>query len=319
MRAASAVGALVLLALAVGSPLSHAASAPAVASTIARGVTIMGVRVGGLTGDQAADRARAAFERPLRFTFRGRLWKATPEQVGARAYFDGASRRALAAAPGTQIPLVVAVAGARLRHYVDYLDRTFSRPVRAAGASLVDGHAIVVQAQAGVKVGKDAMAAAIVHELNTGVRAPLRLAARGIEPPAARLGRFIVIRLQPESLTAYDQGKPVLTTPITAGRPALRTPVGVYNVQFRRSPYVFHSPWPKGNPFWYPPTPVTWAIFFFDGDFIHDDPGEPASAYGPGSQNGPYASHGCVHVPHAAMKLLYTWTPPGAKVIVADS
>lgn len=318
-RAAAAVGALALLALAAGSPLSHAASTPVATARIARGVTIMGVRMGGLTSDQATAKARAAFERPLQFRFRGRLWKATPEQVGARAYLDGASLRALAAAPGTPIPLVVTVDGARLRHYVDYLDKTFSRPARAADASLVNGRAVVVQAQPGVAVEKIAMAASIVHALNTGSRAPLPLAARGVQPPATKLGRFIVIRLQQETLTAYDQGKPVLTTLITAGRPALRTPSGVYGIQYRASPYVFHSPWPKGNPFWYPPTPVNWVMFFYDGDFIHDDPGEPASAFGPGSQNGPYASHGCVHVQYAPMKFLYTWTPPGAKVIVADS
>ena len=31
----------------------------------------------------------------------------------------------------------------------------------------------------------------------------------------------------------------------------------------------------------------------------------------------PYASHGCIHIPHNAMAFLYQWLPVGATVIVA--
>jgi lipoprotein-anchoring transpeptidase ErfK/SrfK len=111
----------------------------------------------------------------------------------------------------------------------------------------------------------------------------------------------------------------VLTTPVTTGRPALPTPIGSFYIHSRSSPYVFTSPWPKGNPFWYPPTPATWAMYFYDNDFLHDDPVEPTSAFGAGSQNGPYASHGCIHVPRDTMAFLYRWLPVGATVIVAQS
>jgi len=126
-----------------------------------------------------------------------------------------------------------------------------------------------------------------------------------------------VIRLGAQTLTAYLNGKPVLRTPVTTGRPALPTPVGSYRIEAAYSPYTFVSPWPQGSPYWYPPTPVTWAMPFYNGDFIHDDPGEPASAFGRGSEYGPYASHGCVHVPHAAMAFLFHWLPIGATLIVA--
>src|SRR6202021_4256313 len=96
------------------------------------------------------------------------------------------------------------------------------------------------------------------------------------------------------------------------------TPVGSSHVIFRASPFVFHSPWPEGSPYWYPPTPVTWAMDFFGGDFLHDDPGEPTNAFGAGSEYGPYASHGCVHVPHAVMAFLYRWLPDGAQVAASE-
>jgi lipoprotein-anchoring transpeptidase ErfK/SrfK len=58
---------------------------------------------------------------------------------------------------------------------------------------------------------------------------------------------------------------------------------------------------------------------FYDGDFLHDDPGEPDSEFGADSQNGYFASHGCVHIPHSVMSFLYNWLPVGAPVIVAEN
>ncbi len=79
------------------------------------------------------------------------------------------------------------------------------------------------------------------------------------------------------------------------------------------------SPWPPGSPFWYPTTWVYDAMEFVgDGTFIHNADWEPDDAYGPDSEYGPYASHGCVHVPDAALAKLYDWAQVGATVIVGD-
>ena len=97
------------------------------------------------------------------------------------------------------------------------------------------------------------------------------------------------------------------------------TPVGSYDIGWRRSPYTFISPWPKGNPYYYDPAPVHWAMFFYDNDFLHDDSGEPASAFGKGSNFGPYASHGCIHVPTDVMQVLYTTVPDHTPLAVVDA
>ena len=87
---------------------------------------------------------------------------------------------------------------------------------------------------------------------------------------------------------------------------------------FRRaSPYLFISPWPLGDPYYYEPSWVNWALEFRAGGyFLHDAPWQPAGTYGPGSTEGPYASHGCVHVPYEAMRFLYQWAAVGTPVIV---
>jgi lipoprotein-anchoring transpeptidase ErfK/SrfK len=55
-----------------------------------------------------------------------------------------------------------------------------------------------------------------------------------------------------------------------------------------------------------------------DGTFIHSAEWEPDSAYGPGSQDGPYHSHGCIHVQNGPLATLYNWANVGATVIVMD-
>lgn len=131
-------------------------------------------------------------------------------------------------------------------------------------------------------------------------------------------GQVIVVHLAAQTLTAYDNGTQVLETLVTTGRKGLRTPLGIDTITWERSPYLFISPWPQGNPYYYPPSEVTWVLHFLSGGyFIHNAPWEPNSVYGPGSENGPDASHGCVQVPYNAMQFLWNWTKIGATVVVA--
>jgi lipoprotein-anchoring transpeptidase ErfK/SrfK len=132
-------------------------------------------------------------------------------------------------------------------------------------------------------------------------------------------GKSIYISLSLQEMVFYDNGCAVRATPVTTGRALLRTPTGTYHIFDKQSPYVFISPWPPGSPFWYPTSPVNWVMEFDQGGYyIHDAPWEPTSVYGPGSQNGPDASHGCVQTPGSVMAWAYSWTPMGTTVVVAN-
>jgi len=132
-------------------------------------------------------------------------------------------------------------------------------------------------------------------------------------------GKSIYISLSLQEMVFYDNGCAVRATPVTTGRAQLRTPTGTFHIFDKQSPYVFISPWPPGSPFWYPTSPVHWVMEFDQGGYyIHDAPWEPTSVYGPNSQNGPDASHGCVQTPEATMQWAYGWTPMGTTVVVAS-
>lgn len=129
--------------------------------------------------------------------------------------------------------------------------------------------------------------------------------------------QLVMISVQAQHLIAYDHGRVVLDTLVTTGRPALPTDVGPMRVVAKDSPWTMQSPWPKGSPYWYPDTVVQMVAWFTKtGEGLHDAAWEPASAFGPGSQNGPFASHGCIHLMPAAETTLYGWLQIGTPVVV---
>ncbi len=128
---------------------------------------------------------------------------------------------------------------------------------------------------------------------------------------------LIVIDLQKQRLVAYDHGCPFLTTPITTGSRAAPSTVGTFHVLYKSPMQLLRSPYPPGSPLWYPETPVyDYVAYTQQGDALHSAEWESNSEFGAGSENGPYASHGTVHVPIGALRQLYGWVQIGATVVV---
>jgi lipoprotein-anchoring transpeptidase ErfK/SrfK len=152
------------------------------------------------------------------------------------------------------------------------------------------------------------------------------LAVAGVQHFSAQLhnallhdgpSRLITVSLAAQHLVAYEDGRVVVDTPVTTGRPALATDVGAMRVLGKDAPWTMQSPWPKGSPEWYPDTVVRMVVWFTkNGEGLHDASWQPAATLGPGSQDGPYASHGCIHLTLAAITTLFTWAPIGTPVVV---
>ena len=290
------------------------------AGTVPYGVSVGPVAVGGKSREQARALIGRALAAPLRMDYAGAYWHVDRATVGAQLDVGAALTRALTADPGETLPAPrPTLDRGRLEAYVASLAAKWDRTAAAPAVRLVGTHAVVTPAQRGLVVDRAKTRASIARQLLTDAPAVVPLQVTEGPLSGASQQKAVVVRLGSQTLTAYLDGKPVLQTPVTTGRPALPTPIGSYSIQYRASPYTFISPWPPGNPFYYPPATVTWAMYFYDNDFLHDDPAEPSSAYGAGSEYGPYASHGCVHVPHDAMAFLWDWLPVGAPVIVSQT
>jgi lipoprotein-anchoring transpeptidase ErfK/SrfK len=152
------------------------------------------------------------------------------------------------------------------------------------------------------------------------------VAVAGVQHYAAELhggllhdgpSRLIIVSVQGQHLVAYDDGRVIVDAPVTTGRPALATDIGAMRVLRKDAPWTMQSPWPKGSPLWYPDTVVQMVVWFTEnGEGLHDASWQPASTLGPGSQNGPFASHGCIHLTLAAIRTLFEWAPIGTPVVV---
>lgn len=132
----------------------------------------------------------------------------------------------------------------------------------------------------------------------------------------------IVISLAKQQLWAFDGFHYVMSSLVTTGNPALPTPTGVFPILGKYSPFTFVSPWPYGSKYYYPPSPVSYALLFDNrGYYVHDSPWR--TAYGPGTNatlgtpgQNYTGSHGCVNVPFNIMQPLFQWATIGTIVQV---
>ena len=175
------------------------------------------------------------------------------------------------------------------------VNRAYSRLERFAGQV---GSGDVAQAAHGT-TGVQRLASQIHSELASGLPS-----------------KAILISYSAQELWAYQDGKLVQDTQVTTGRPALPTDVGPMKVLSKYSPWTMHSPWPPGSPAWYPDTVVQMVLWFTDtGEGLHDAYWQ-SCCWGPGSQYGPNASHGCIHVPFGNEQFLFNWADVGTPVIL---
>ena len=157
-----------------------------------------------------------------------------------------------------------------------------------------------------------------VNEVAVGAAAIQRYARQVRDLVIAGLpSKTIILSHSAQHLWAYENGRVVQDTAVTTGKPpTLATDLGPMKVLSKSAPWKMHSPWPKGSPYWYPDTDVRMVLWFTNtGEGLHDADWQPC-CWGPGSQFGPYASHGCVHVPLGPEQFLFNWAPVGTPVIV---
>jgi len=147
---------LIIIPVAAIAAFAAAPSAEHPAVAIPYGVTVDGVRIGGLTSEPARTRLRAAFDRPLRFVFRGQHWTARPSRFSASSDVEDAITHALQARPGAQLDLGVSSSRTEVRSYVRYLERRFARePVNSAVRGVNSGlRPVITPAKPGLRVDR---------------------------------------------------------------------------------------------------------------------------------------------------------------------
>jgi lipoprotein-anchoring transpeptidase ErfK/SrfK len=139
-------------------------------------------------------------------------------------------------------------------------------------------------------------------------------------------GQVIVVSMVEQALRLYENGNLVRAFYVTTGRVELPSLPGSWTVLARLSPTEFTSSDPPDSPYWYPPTPINYAInYHSDGYFIHD--AWWRVDFGPGTQFPHYdvggdeafagsGSHGCINMQEDDAAWLYANTDYNTQIIV---
>jgi lipoprotein-anchoring transpeptidase ErfK/SrfK len=313
------VAATFVLLVSTGVAAPDAARKPVV---IEPGVTVAGVKVGGLTSEPARTRIEKAFGRPLRLGFGEKRWRISPRYLGANAAVDAAVARSLRAPPRARVNLVVTPTKARIRRYIRRLDRLFSRePVNATVVGVANGRPAFSSAKPGLAVRRTEMANAIAYMLRTNKRTPLHLLTEPVpaEVTPENYGSVVIIFRESKRLTLFDGTQAVSSYGIATGTAQYPTPVGNYSIATMQR-----------DPWWIPPPDSDWAQ---GKEPVPPGPGNPLGTRWMGltaplvgihgtpdaASIGYSASHGCIrmHVPDA--EALFSQVNVGTPVLIVAS
>jgi L,D-transpeptidase catalytic domain len=239
---------LVIVALAVSSPAG--AQTPPV---IAAGVTIAGNDVSGLTQAQATDAIQAYFDRRIMVHLGARTVGLRPETIRARGRVFLAVRDALAAAPGTAIPLQVIINENAIRIWVNTRARFFRRAPVSTRAVLSGLTPYLTKPKNGRELMTYYGRRAIVGALRRHAR-DVTLPWRALKPARtpSNHGPVVVIQRGSKRLVLYRGSRAgamnaAASFGIATGMAAYPTPTGNFRIVTKQR-----------NPWWYPPA-ADWA------------------------------------------------------------
>jgi lipoprotein-anchoring transpeptidase ErfK/SrfK len=313
---------------------------------IAKGVTIDGVNVGGMS--QAAARAKiqreliAPLNEPVIVRSGSKHWTLTARRAGLTVDANNMVAQALSASRDGSIFTRTwrGLFGGSVHHnvalVVDYslpAVRGLTAKIRASvnraprDASVVPGEGGLTQVAGvnGMTVDSGRLGARILHALAaTGGARTLTVPAHVVKPKvttaelASANPAYIVIERSAFRLRFYDHLKLASTYEIAVGMEGLETPAGLHHIE-----------WKQVDPPWYVPNKA-WAGALA-GTVVPPGPGDPLKARfmsfegGAGihgidpseySSIGHDASHGCVRMRIPDVIALYSKTPVGTPVYI---
>ena len=232
-----------------------AASSPAGAQTpvIAAGVTIAGNDVGGLTQEQATAAIQTFFDRRIMVHIGARTVGLRPETIRARGRVFLAVRDALAAAPGTAIPLQVIINENAIRIWINTRARFFRRAPVSTRAVLSGLTPHLTKPRDGRELktyyGRKAIVA-VLRRHRRDVTMPWR-ALKPARTPSSH-GPVVVIQRGSKRLVLYRGSRAgpmnrAASFRVATGMAAYPTPTGNFRIVTKQR-----------NPWWYPPA-ADWA------------------------------------------------------------
>jgi lipoprotein-anchoring transpeptidase ErfK/SrfK len=311
---------------------------------IAEGVTIGGVDVGGMTGDEARKMVDSELVEPLRkhvvVEFEGVKYQLSPEKLEVAADVDGMVDRALDEsregglptrvwryATGGEVDVAISpqitYSGQALTEFIDKVAAEVNREPVNASIEPTPTSLSPVKGSDGVAVVEDELRSKLESAVQSPAERRVALPIERVEPDvttdelAAQYPTYLTVNRSTFELTLFKELEPVKTYTVAIGAAGFDTPAGVYNIQNMAVDPAWNVPdsdWagdlagtvvPGGVP--ENPLKARW-MGIFDGAGIHgtDDVGSLGTA----------ASHGCVRMSVPDVIELYDQVDVGTPIYI---
>jgi lipoprotein-anchoring transpeptidase ErfK/SrfK len=313
--------------------------------TIAEGVRVGGIDVGGMSADKARATLRAQLltrlRRPVAATFHGRRVVLSARRAGVAVNVESAVDAALersregffltraardltGGAVSADVRPRVVYSRLAVAHFVAQVGDGFDRPVRDASIDFSPASLEPAPAQDGITIARRPLRRAIVRALTSPNGShTVAVRARVVKPKvttaelAKKYPTVITVDRASFRLRLWKDLKLVKTYPIAVGMAGLETPSGVYTINDKQV-----------NPSWHVPNSA-WAGDLA-GKVIPPGPDDPIKARWMGiyagagihgttdvSSLGSAASHGCIRMAIPDVIDLYDRVPLGTTVYIA--
>jgi lipoprotein-anchoring transpeptidase ErfK/SrfK len=341
-----ALTAILVIALLVGAGAVYAYDRGNEGS-IAEGVTVNGVDVGGMSAAKARTALRTALldplNRPVIARYEGKRFKLTPRQASIGVDIDGSVHRALAASRegsmftrawreirgeelDKRLDAKITWSRPAVRKLVRRVQKELDRPAVDAKVDLEGGDVTPQPSKDGLEVRARRLQRDLERELlDAGASRRVKVRTETVKPKvstdqlAERYPAVLVVNRSAFQLTLYKNLKRAKTYGIAIGQVGLETPAGLYHIQNK----AVNPAWTMPNSDWVAPgdrgkvvpggtaenpLKARW-LGIFDGAGIH---GTDAA-----SSIGTAASHGCVRMRIPDVIELYDQVPVGAPIYIA--
>ncbi len=286
-------------------------------ATIATGVTIAGVPVGGLTAADAANAVQTTFDEPLELRLRGTRVLVTPDVLGATANVAKAIDRAVVAAPYAAVSLPVATDGPTMSAFVAGLAKRYDRVPLDTKLFFRAGRPWLSKERTGLRLDQRRAVRDMVAVLQPAAREPVRLVQRVFKPKLTRrtFGPVVVIHRALNRLYLYNGARFQRMFQVATGQSAYPTPLGRFTIAVKwKNPWWYPpaSPWAKGaQPI--PPGPgnplgTRWMGLTAPGVGIHGTPDASSIGYS--------VSHGCIRMQISQAEWLFDHVNVGTTVFI---
>ena len=311
---------------------------------IAEGVTIGGVDVGGMTGDEARKLVTSELVEPLRepvtVTFEGVKYRISPEKLEVSADVQGMVDRALEEsregglptrvwryATGGEVDAAISpqitYSGEALTEFMDKVGAEVNRDPVDASIEASPTSLSPVKGQEGVSVVEDELRAKLESAVQSPARRTVSLPVERIEPEvttaelAAKYPTYLTVNRSTFELSLWKDLELAKTYTVAIGALGFDTPAGLYSIQNMAVDPAWNVPnsdWagdlagttvPGGVP--ENPLKARW-MGIYDGAGIHgtDDLGSLGTA----------ASHGCVRMSVPDVIELYDQVDIGTPIYI---